>query len=110
MIREKVRMIRAGQTAWDFLSGMNFWAEMDDFGGKIGEISWMESGETWGDARSTRNQANPWIKINKTSSNQQITKKLGLFLAGIFEIGEEHNKIKLENKEGRLQNRDQRGS
>ena len=38
------------------------------------------------------------IKINKTSSNQQITKKLGLFLVGIFEIGEEHNKIKLENK------------
>ena len=22
-------------------------AEIDDFGGKIGEISWMESGETW---------------------------------------------------------------
>ena len=65
----------------------------------------MEDGETWGDARSTRNQANPWIKINKTSSNQQI-KKMGLFLVGIFEIGEEHNKIKLENKEGRLQIRD----
>ena len=30
-----------------------FGAEMDDFKGKIGEISWMESGETWGDARST---------------------------------------------------------
>ena len=52
-----------------------FGAEIDDFGGKIGEISWMKSGETWGDARSSRNQANPWIKINKTSSNQQITKK-----------------------------------
>ena len=35
MIREKVRMIRAGQTARDFLSGTNFWAEMDDFRGKI---------------------------------------------------------------------------
>ena len=70
----------------------------------------MEGGETWGDARSTRNQANPWIKSNKTSSHQQITKKLGLFLVGIFEIGEEHNKIRLENKEGRLRNRDQRGS
>ena len=33
-------------------------------------------------------------------------KKIGLFLVGIFEIGEEHNKIKLENKEGRLQIRD----
>ena len=60
----------------------------------------MEGGETWGDARSTRNQANPWIKINKTSSNQQITKKLGLFLVGIFEIGEDHNKIRLENTMG----------
>ena len=52
MIREKVRMIRAGQTARDFLSGMNFWAEMGDFRGKFEEILWMEGGETWGDARS----------------------------------------------------------
>ena len=29
---------------------------------------------------------------------------------GIFEIGEEHKKIKLENKGQGLQNRDQRGS
>src|SRR3989337_2738015 len=92
MIREHFRMIRAGQTARDFLSGANFWAEMDDFRGKIEEISCMEGGETWGDARSTRNQANPWIKTNKSQ------KKLGLFLVGIFEFGEEHNKIKLENK------------
>ena len=28
-----------------------------------------------GKARSTRNKANPWIKINKTLSNQQITEK-----------------------------------
>ena len=28
-------------------------AEIDDFGGKIGCISWMVGGETWGDARST---------------------------------------------------------
>ena len=34
---------------------------------------------------------------------------MGLFLVVIFEIGEEHNKIRLENNEGRLQNRDQRG-
>ena len=27
--------------------------EIEDFGGKIVEISWMEDGETWGDARST---------------------------------------------------------
>ena len=76
-------MIRAGQTAWDFLSGTNFWAEMGDFRGKIEEISWMEGGETWGEARSTQNQANPRIKINKT---------------------------RLENEEGRLRNRDQPGS
>ena len=67
-------------------SKLNLGAEIDDFGGKIGEISWMESGETWGNARSTLNQANPWMKINKTSSNQQITKKLGLLWVGIFEI------------------------
>ena len=69
----------------------------------------MESGETWGNARSTRNQANPWIKINKTSSNQQITKNWGYFWWG-FSIGEEHNKIRLENTTGRLRNRDKRGS
>ena len=48
-----VRMIRAGQTTRDFLSGTNFWAEFGDFGVKIDEISWMKDGETWGDARST---------------------------------------------------------
>ena len=53
---------------------IRFWAEIGDFGVKVDEISWMKDGETWGNARSTRNQANPWIKINKTSSNQQITK------------------------------------
>ena len=63
-----------------------FGAEKDDFRGKIGWISWMESEETWGNASSTRNQANPWIKINKTSSNQQITKKIGAILGGDFRI------------------------
>ena len=46
-------------------------------------------------------------KHHHTNKSQ---KKLGLFLVGIFEIGEQHNKIRLENKEGRLRNRDQRGS
>ena len=59
-------------------------AEIDDFGGKIWWISWMEGGETWREARSTRNQANPWIKISKTSSNQQITKKIGAIFGGDF--------------------------
>ena len=79
MIREKVRMIRVGQTAGDFLSRTNFW-------GKIEEIWWMEVGETWGDARSTPNEQNPRIKINKTSSNQQITKKIGAIFGGDFRI------------------------
>ena len=46
-------------------------------------------------------------KLHLTNKSQ---KNLGLFLVGIFEIGEEHNKIRLENNEGRLRNRDQRGS
>ena len=62
-----------------------FGAEMDDFGGEIGWISWMESGETWGDARSTRNQENPHIKIKKISSKTTNHKKLwGPFLVGFF--------------------------
>ena len=85
-------------------------AEIDDFGGKIGEISWMESGENWGKARSTSNKANPRIKFNKTSSNQQITKKnWGLFFGGDFRIWDKINKTRLENTTGRLRNRDQRG-
>ena len=46
LIREHFRMIRAGQTARDFLSGMNFWVETGDFRGKFEEILWMEGGET----------------------------------------------------------------
>ena len=42
-----------GSKSEDELEELDFGAEIDDFGGKIGEISWMESGETWGDARST---------------------------------------------------------
>ena len=78
-----------------------FWAEMDNFGVKIEEISWMKGGETCGEARSTRNTTNPWIKINKTSSNQQITKNnLGLFLVGIFEFRTKSSKRRLENGGG----------
>ena len=61
-------------------------AKIDDFKGKIGEISWMESGKNWGKARSTSNKANPWIKFNKTSSNQQIIKKIGPTFGGDFRI------------------------
>ena len=65
--------------------GKRFWAENGDLGVNIEEISCMKDGETWGHARSTRNQANPWIKINKTSSNQQITKKIGPNFGGDFQ-------------------------
>ena len=77
-----------GSKSEDELEELDFGAEIDDFKGKIGEISWMESGDTWGYARSTRNQANLWIKINKTSSNQQITKKIGgYFWWGFSDLG-----------------------
>ena len=59
---------------------------MDDFGVKIEEISWMEGEETCGEARSTQNTTNAWIKINKTSSNQQITKKIGAIFGADFRI------------------------
>ena len=39
-------------------------------------------------------------KSTKLHQANKSQKKLGLFLVGIFEIGEEHNKIRLENKEG----------
>ena len=39
-------------------------------------------------------------KSTKHHQTNKSQKKLGLFLVGIFEIGEEHNKIRLENKEG----------
>ena len=72
---------------------MRFWAEIDKFGVKIDEISWMKDRETWGDARSTRNQENPRIKINKTSSNQQIAKKIwGYFWWGFSKLGKNTTK------------------
>ena len=57
----------------------------------------MKDGETWGDARSTRNQANTWIKINKTISNQQITRKLGYFLWGFSKFRTKSRKRRLED-------------
>ena len=56
--------------------------------GKIGEmLDPLETKQIHG--------SNP-TKLHHTNKSQ---KKLGLFFVGIFEIGEEHNKIKLE-KEG----------
>ena len=89
----------SGPTIPDLVWGGNFriGAEMDDSKGKIGEILWMEIGERWGKARSTCNTRNPWIKFNKTSSHQQITKKIGTIFVGQFRIRTKNNKIKLEN-------------
>ena len=63
-------------------------------------ISWMESGEKMGKARSTQNTSNPWIKFNKISSNQQITKKLGAIFVGFPKLGMKQSKIRLENGGG----------
>ena len=49
-------------------------------------------------------------KSTKHHQTNKSQKNLGLFLVGIFEFRDENNKIKLENKEGRLRNRDKRGS
>ena len=70
--------------------------------GKWGEMDWKL------DELNTKqiHGSNP-TKVHHINKSQ---KNLGLFLVGIFEIGEEHNKIRLENEEGRLRNRDQRGS
>ena len=46
-------------------------------------------------------------KHHQTNKSQQI---LGLFLVGIFEIGEEHNKNKLENGGGGSKSVRNRGS
>ena len=49
-------------------------------------------------------------KSTKHHKNSQITKKIGALFGGDFRIRTKNNKIKLENEEGRLRNRDQRGS
>ena len=57
--------------------------------GKLGEMLYpLETKQIHG-SKST--------KHHHTNKSQ---KKLGLFFVGIFEIGEEHNKIRLENEEG----------
>ena len=50
--------------------------------------------------------SNP-TKLHHTNKSQTI---LGLFLSGNFRVMTKNNKIKLENKERGLRNRDQRGS
>ena len=52
--------------------------------GKNRGIPLMELGEKLVGARSTSKTSNPQIKSNKTSSHQQITKKLGGYFCGDF--------------------------
>ena len=54
-----------GSKSEDELEELDFGAEIDDFKGKIGEISWMESGENWGKRRSTSKKENGGMKLKK---------------------------------------------
>ena len=57
-------------------------------GAKFGRNGGWKSRERWGKSRSTRCKADPWIKSNKTSSHQQITKKnWGYFWWGFSDLG-----------------------
>ena len=46
---------------------------------------WKRVGRV-GKARSTRGNTNPWIKSNKISTHQQITKEFGAIFGGDFRI------------------------
>ena len=50
---EKRRSSGGSGSTRDASSGTRFWAKNGDFGVKIHGISWMNDGETWGNARST---------------------------------------------------------
>ena len=53
-----------------------------------------------GEARSTSHTQNSRIKSNKTSSLQQITKKIGAIFGGDFRIRMKNNKNRLETQRG----------
>ena len=55
-------------------------------GEKFRRIGGQKLRERWGKARSTRCKSDPWIKSNKTSSHQQITKKIRAIFCGDFRI------------------------
>ena len=75
-------------------------AKFDGFHGwKVGKL-----GEMLDPLETKQIHGSKSTKHHQTNKSQ---KNLGLFLVGIFEIGKEHNKIRLENNEGRLRNRDQ---
>ena len=68
-------------------------AEMDDSKGKIGEILWMERGGKLDPLETKQIHGSKSTKHRQTNKSQ----KMGLFFVGIFEIGQEHNKTRLEN-------------
>ena len=62
-----------------------FGAEIDDFGGKIDGISWMESGETWEILDPVETKQIHGSKSKKHHQTNKSQKIWGLFLVGIFE-------------------------
>ena len=74
---------------------MIFGAKLRRFRGwKVGKL-----GEMLDPLETKQIHGSKSTKLHHTNKSQ---KYLGLFLVGIFEIVEEHNKIRLENEEGRL--------
>ena len=66
-------------------------AKFDGFRGwKVGKL-----GEMLDPLKTKQIHGSNPTKLRQTNKSQ---KKLGLFLVGIFEIGEEHNKIRLEKQ------------
>ena len=72
-----------------------------DDGGEVKSVQFCGSKRMGrvGKARSTRGNTNPRVKSNKTSTHQQITKKIGAIFVGNFQNRTKNNKIKLEHKE-----------
>ena len=102
----------------EFLPGRTLNSRSENGGGKsrfprskLGRFRGWKGRKRWGKARSTCNQANPWIKINKTSSNQQITKKIwGYFWWAFSKFWMKSHKRKARKRWQGVQIRDQRGS
>ena len=70
----------------------------------------MESEKNWDMLDPLETKQIHGSKSTKHHQTNKSQKKLGLFLVGIFEIGEEHSKIKLEKEGEGLQIHDQCGS
>ena len=82
-----------GSKSEDELEELDLGAKIDDFKVKIGEISWMESGETWEMLDPLETKKIHGSKSTKHHQTNKSQKKLGLFLVGIFEFGTKSTKI-----------------